>query len=211
LIDDVSIVAVLLTDAGDPLALPKTETDDSVVASACLAAAQKLAAHENAIVGRQTNSVVFIQHPAAAEMSFGCAHYGLKPDVYIAWDGHARPPVATGALIVSAGEFLAGATLEEMKQELAKCVTQALSPDAGELADREFRGVRIECQAFTRDGGGGSVTVYRRFGATTAGNQMLASIAWAPIAISRLRAGDGDRTAGRRWRSACDRSRCRGT
>jgi hypothetical protein len=33
------------------------------------------------------------------------------------------------------------------------------------MGSREFRGVKIECQAFARDGGGGSATIYRRFGA----------------------------------------------
>jgi hypothetical protein len=165
LINDVSIVAVLLTDIGDPLTLPQHETDESGGATRCLAEAQKIAAHESATIGRQTRSAVFIHHPAAAEMSFGCAEYSLKPDLYIAWDRQPRPPAATVKLIASAGEFLTGATSEEMKQELAKCVAAALSPNSGELADRQFRGVKMECQAFTRDGGGGSVTVYRRFGA----------------------------------------------
>jgi hypothetical protein len=69
------------------------------------------------------------------------------------------------ALIMKAGEYLTGATQKELQRETAACVSEALKPDAGELANREFRGVKIECQAFSRDGGGESVTVYRRFGA----------------------------------------------
>jgi hypothetical protein len=52
-----------------------------------------------------------------------------------------------------------------LRQELAACVTEALKPDAGEFGSREFRGAKLECQAFTRDGGAGSATIYRRFGA----------------------------------------------
>jgi hypothetical protein len=164
LIDDVSILGVLLTDVGDPLTPPKDKTDETTNAARCLTEAQKVAAHEKAIIERQTSMFVFMQHPAAAEMSFGCAEYSFKPYLYIAWDHQAKPPAATVKLIASAGEYLTGAASDELKQELAKCVTEALKPNSGELADRESRGVKIECQAFARDGGGGSATIYRRFG-----------------------------------------------
>ncbi len=164
LIDDISVRAVLLTDVGDPLVLAKNETDEAVKAATCLAQAQKVAAHEKGVVGRQTSSVVFISHPAASEFSFGCGIDGLKPDVFIAWN-KSRPPPSTAKLIASTGAFLTGARDEDVKQELTKCINEALKPDSGELSSREFDGgVRVECQAFNRDGGGGSVTILRRFG-----------------------------------------------
>ena len=167
LIDDVSIRGVLLTDIGDPLTLPKEETDDAATnAARCLAEAQKIAAHEKATIERQTSVVVIMQHRDAAEMSFGCVNSSLKPDLYFAWDRQAKPPAATVKLIASAGKYLTGASSDELKQELTKCVTEALKPKSSELAERESRGVKIECQAFARDGGGGSATVYRRFGAS---------------------------------------------
>ncbi|WFU14411.1 hypothetical protein [Bradyrhizobium sp. CB3481] len=43
-------------------------------------------------------------------------------------------------------------------------MTRALKPTSNEVADREVRGVKIECTAFRRKGGGGSITIYRRFG-----------------------------------------------
>lgn len=164
LIDDISVRAVLLADAGDPLVLAKDEAGEAAQSAKCLAESQKVAAHEGGVIGRQTSSVVPISHPAAVEFSFGCGIDGMKPDVFIAWN-KSRPGSSTVKLIISAGEFLTGATSEEIKQELAKCVNEALKPDAGEISAREFRGVKIECQAFERDGGGGSATIYRRFGA----------------------------------------------
>jgi hypothetical protein len=164
LIDDISVRAVLLADAGDPLVLAKDEADEAAHSAKCLAESQKVAAHERGVIKRQTSSVVTISHPAAVEFSFGCDIDGMKPDVFIAWN-KSRPVSSTVKLIKSAGEFLTGATSEEIKQELAKCVNGALKPDAGEISAREFGGVRIECQAFERDGGGGSATIYRRFGA----------------------------------------------
>ncbi|MGI8569520.1 MAG: hypothetical protein ACR2KT_10835 [Methylocella sp.] len=56
LIDDISVRAVLLTDAGDPLTLAKDETDEALKAATCLAEAQKVAAHEGAVAGRQTGT-----------------------------------------------------------------------------------------------------------------------------------------------------------
>jgi hypothetical protein len=60
---------------------------------------------------------------------------------------------------------LTGATSDELKTNTVACLSEALQPDSGEMADRQFRGVKLECQDFIRDGGGGSITVYRRFGA----------------------------------------------
>jgi len=162
LIDDISIQAVLLNDASDPLTLAKDEPDEAAQAAKCLAGAQLVAAHEGGIVGRQTHFVVFIRHPAAEEFSYGCDE--KKPNLNIAWN-KARPAPVTVKLVTRAVEFLTGAPSNDTKQELAKCINEALKPDAGENSTREFGGVRIECGAFERDGGGGSATIFRRFGA----------------------------------------------
>jgi hypothetical protein len=125
LIDDVSITAILLTDAGDALILPKQEPDDAK----CLDEARKIAAHEGAMVTGQTVpglgglSRVMIQHPAVVELWFGCRLYAFKPDLRFVWAGSAKPPVNVINLIVSAGAFLTGATSQELRQELANCVT----------------------------------------------------------------------------------------
>jgi hypothetical protein len=162
LIDDISIQAVLLKDASDLLTLPPGESDEAILATKCLAGARAIVAHEGGTIGRQTRSVVIISYPGAEEFSYGCDE--KKPDLFVSWNP-ARPAAAVVKLIASVGGYLTGAPAEKVKQELAKCVNEALKPDAGESANREFDGgVRIECQAFERDGGGGSATVYRRFG-----------------------------------------------
>jgi hypothetical protein len=106
-----------------------------------------------------------IGHVGAANVIYGCP-FGpkQKPDFAVYWEGQARPTSNTMALIAKGGEFLTGATRAEITTEASVCVADALKPNAAENADREIRGVKIECQAFTRDGGGGSVTIYRRFG-----------------------------------------------
>ena len=147
LVDDISVRAELLSDVGDPLTLAKEEAGEATQALKCLEGAQKVASHERGVIGRQTSSVVFISHPAASEFSYGCGDFVMGPDVFILWN-KARPAPSTIKLIMSAGAFLTGAPAEEMKQELAKCVSEALKPDAGEISSREFGGAKIECQAF---------------------------------------------------------------
>jgi hypothetical protein len=66
-------------------------------------------------------------------------------------------------MAVIAGEFVMGATGTEIMKETSSCVADALKSNATENADREVRGVKIECRGFTRDGGGG-VTIHRGFG-----------------------------------------------
>jgi hypothetical protein len=166
LIDDMSIFAVLTADVKEAYVSTKTAMDDAERAAKCLHGAKKLAAYTNAGVGTPTSSVAPLTGVPSSEASYGCP-FGPKdaPDLFVGWDNRAHPPADTVAFIAKAGEYLTGATNTELRTELAACVAEALKPDSGEMADREFRGVKIECQAFARDGGGGSATVYRRFGA----------------------------------------------
>jgi hypothetical protein len=166
LIDDMSIFAVLTADVNEAFVSTKTTMDDAERAAKCLDGAQKLAAYVNAGVGTPTSSVAPLTDVPSSEASYGCP-FGPKdaPDLFVAWDHQAHPPADTVAFIAKAGEYLTGATNAELKIALAACVTEALKLGSREMGDREFRGVKVECQAFMRDGGGGSATIYRRFGA----------------------------------------------
>ena len=93
--------------------LARDETDEALKAATCLAEAQKVAAHEKGVVGRQTGSMVSISHLAASEFSFGCGVDGIKPDLFIAWN-KSRPQPSTVKLITSAGAFLTGAPTEDI-------------------------------------------------------------------------------------------------
>jgi hypothetical protein len=168
LIDDVSVKAVLLADVDQWKDEDVETSDDASKAATCLEGAEKLAASLGGGIGRQTSMIVEIGGLSAEDVSYGCA-LGPKsapdPDLFVAWDRQAKPPAATRDLIAKGGEFLTGAPRTELLTEAMACVADALKPEAGEMGSREFRGVKVECQAFSRDGGGGSVTVYRRFGA----------------------------------------------
>jgi hypothetical protein len=189
LIDDMSIGAVLLSDVGLAKDVSRIELDDVTKAAQCLDGAKKLAAFLGGAVGRQTSSMVELGALPADSISFGCGDAILHPDLYISWDNGAKPRPEIVALIVKAGEFLTGATGDELKTNTVACLSEALKPDSGEMADRQFRGVKLECQDFTRDGGGGSITVYRRFGAYPQRDAPApASLAALDDASSRMKA-----------------------
>ncbi|WP_156164398.1 hypothetical protein [Bradyrhizobium sp. LTSP885] len=166
LIDDISVKAILITDVTQAVVRSKpTIPDDAANAASCLSGAKKLAAYLGGGTGQQRSMNIEIGHVGAASVTYGCP-FGpkQKPDFAVYWEGKARPPSGIAALIAKGGEFVTGATRAEITTETSACVTDALKSSAAELADREVRGVKIECQAFARDGGGGSVTIYRRFG-----------------------------------------------
>jgi hypothetical protein len=177
LVDDISVKAELLADAGKPLVLAKDSVDEADKSAICLAEAQKVAAHEAGVTGRQTSMAVSvsINHPAVSEFSFNCGRGWMNPDISISWK-KSRPGPSTVKLIMSAGGFLTGAAPEEIKRELAKCISGALKPSAGEISSREFGGVKIECQASERDGGDGSATIFRRFGADLVRDMLAPSV-----------------------------------
>lgn len=112
---------------------------DTVKASQCLDDAQKLAAFLGGAIGRQTSSIVELGALPADSISFGCADGILHPSVYISWDNSAKAGPKVLALIVKAGEFLTGATNDELKTNTLACLSEALRPDSGEMADRQFR------------------------------------------------------------------------
>lgn len=166
LIDDISVEAMLTSDVTQAVARPEpTFPDDAAKAANCLAGAKKLAAYLGGGTGRQTSMIVGIGHVGADNVVYGCP-FGpsQKADFQVYWEGQAQPPSNTMALIAKGGEFVTGATGAEIIKETSSCVADALKSNATKNAGREVRGVKIECQAFAREGGGGGVTIHRRFG-----------------------------------------------
>jgi hypothetical protein len=165
LVDGMSVEAVVLQNVAATFEGRPPIPDQATIARRCAVGAQLLAQMTGAAAGRQTNSVVFLNYPGIDEASFGCP-FGPKQttDVFVGWDGTGVPPRGVVDFFVRAGEALTGAPAPEIRGALNGCVLDALKPASGELSDREFGGVKIECQAFLRDGGGGTATVYQRFG-----------------------------------------------
>jgi hypothetical protein len=165
LIDNVTVHATLETDLDDPVTAPVL--NDATLSAECLSAAQQIAEAVKGTVGEQTSDVVPILGTVSSEMSVGCGStWGLRLDIYIAFQ-RAKLSTATRILASNAGELLTGAPAQLIDENVQRCVSMALT-NSFELADIDFGGgVRVECQAFERDGGGGSITLLRRFGKQT--------------------------------------------
>jgi hypothetical protein len=198
LIDNISVEAMLTTDVTQ--AVVRTEPtfpDDKAMAANCLAGARKLAAHLGGGTGQQTSMIVGIDHVAADRATYGCP-FGpnQKADFRVYWKGQPQPASNTLALIGKGGEFVTGATAVEIMRETSACLTEALKSDGAEIVDREVRGVKIECHAFTREGGGGSVTIYRRFGLDPVRPELSEVAATAVDRASRDMKGEDGKKAG---------------
>jgi hypothetical protein len=166
LVDNVTVHATLETDLNDPVTAPRPVPDDATISAECLSAAQQIAKAVKGTVGEQTPSVASILGTVSSEMSVGCRSLGLPFDIYIAFQ-KAKLSTATRILASKAGELLTGAPAQLIDENVQRCVSMALS-GSHEMADIDFGGgVRVECQAFERDGGGGSITLLRRFGKQT--------------------------------------------
>ena len=115
---------------------------------------------------RQTSSIVELSPVLeASSLNYSCGNFfKIDPDLNILWNMKSKPKPATVNLIGKAGNYLTGIREDLIKEELNFCIIEALKPQNNEMASRQFDGVQLDCHAFSRDGGGGSVTLYRRFG-----------------------------------------------
>ncbi|MGM4919552.1 hypothetical protein [Tardiphaga sp. 813_E8_N1_3] len=161
LIDNIWVRAVLVSDAAHPYERPARSLSDADRMARCLKVANGVISVVGGTIKRQTNSVVMITHAAASEMSIGCSL--RDPDLFVSWDG-ALPTKPTLALVVEASQYVTGASPENLKDGTVKCIREALKPSSQETAAVHLTGSKFECQAFQRDGGGGSITILRRFG-----------------------------------------------
>ncbi len=165
LVDDVGVKAILLSDVGGAMKQEAAYETETARAAACLSTAQGLAAEVTGGVSRQSEQAVFLKIGGVGEASLTCP-VGSKssPDLFVSWNGQVRPPLATMAFIARGGAYLTGAAPAELQTETAACISQAQAREADGAADRQFRGVKLECTVDGRPDGGGTVTLYRRFG-----------------------------------------------
>lgn len=190
LVDDIGVEAVLLTDVDDVVAGRDHYGDSATNSAVCLKGAQSLAIHMGQGISGQNDLNIFLGQIDGGDVTMGCAKLiKYQPDIYVGWFGSAMPPHRTVRFIARAGAYLTGATEDEISAETSACAKAALAPDAGEISQREFRGVGVSCQAFARDGGGGSVTIFRRYGAYPShAAPSAAELASLEIASGKLKA-----------------------
>ena len=79
--------------------------------------------------------------------------------ISLTWDASDFPPNAWFGLLAKAGKAVTGVDLQELQSASRECHRSALK-DKTELADIEISNAKIECQAFTREGGGINISIW---------------------------------------------------
>jgi hypothetical protein len=100
---------------------------------------------------------VLFEHPSARDLSLSCTSPG-KIGVYVRSDA-AEPPAAFFDLATKAGVATTGELMSTLGMAIRNCHRAALQGRT-EFAATETPMAKIECQAFTRQGGGTSVSVW---------------------------------------------------
>ncbi len=75
------------------------------------------------------------------------------------WDQNGFPPNAWFMLAATAGKAVTGVDPRKLESAIRKCHRAALK-DESELSDVEIPNAKIECQAYTRDGGSVGVSIW---------------------------------------------------
>jgi hypothetical protein len=107
--------------------------------------------------------VINFRHPDASGMMLTCfdpKEKSLRHILQATWDG-AYPPASFFRLVGVAGGALVQAPADVVRVGVMKCHWRALAAQ-NEDAKFEQGGLRFECQAFSRDGGGGTAVSVSR-------------------------------------------------
>ena len=126
-------------------------------ASQCDAlAARFLQQEQQAKFLRNSVTTIFFKHPATSSISLNCLRN--QPNFSFFWNG-AFPSNDFFSLTARAGALLTNKKENEVLKAIHRCHQHALK-DPQELSSLESKGFAVECQAFIRDGGGTSISIY---------------------------------------------------
>jgi hypothetical protein len=98
---------------------------------------------------------VFFRNPKSVLSCTGHRHAGLS----LTWNAVGFPPNAWFGLLAKAGKAVTGAHFRELASASRECFRSALK-DKTDVADMEIPNAKIECQAFTRGGGGMNISIW---------------------------------------------------
>jgi hypothetical protein len=102
-----------------------------------------------------SGDIVFLRNP---KIVLSCKSHRFT-GISLIWDASGFPPNTWFGLLVKAGKAVTGVDLKELESASRQCHRSALK-DKTELADIEIPNAKIECQAFTRDGGGVNISIW---------------------------------------------------
>jgi hypothetical protein len=98
---------------------------------------------------------VFLKSP---NIVLSCTSHRLT-GISMTWDPSGFPPNSWFALLAKAGKSVTGVDVKKLESASRQCHRSALK-DKTELADLDIPNAKIECQAFTRDGGGVNISIW---------------------------------------------------
>ena len=99
---------------------------------------------------------VFLKGP---NMVLSCTSHRLT-GISLTWDASGFPSNAWFVLLARAGKAVTGVDLKKLESASRQCHRSALK-DKTELAELDIPSATIECQAFTRDGGGVNISIWK--------------------------------------------------
>ena len=98
---------------------------------------------------------VFLRQPLAGEMVLSCTSHRLT-GISLGWDTNAYPSNGWFAVAADAGRAVTGVPSSTLEPAIRKCHRTALKSKT----ELDIPNAKIECQAFTRDGGGVSMSIW---------------------------------------------------
>lgn len=134
-----------------------TYADGGVNSTVCKDYTMRIGAETGAKFDRYSGHFdnVFFSHPLS-EIVLSCANPS-EPSVSLEYNG-THAPNSWFALSGKLGAIITGAAAKKIEAAVKACNRNALK-GTGEFADAEMEKATITCQAFTRDGGGGSAVI----------------------------------------------------
>jgi hypothetical protein len=148
------IVLAIATIAAPANAAPSERAADS---AECKGITARLIEATNASFDHYSPSGdnVFLKSP---DIVLSCTSHRLT-GISLTWHASGFPPNAWFGLLAKAGKAVTGVDLKRLESASRKCHRAALN-DKSELADLDIPNAKIECQAFTRDGGGVNIHIW---------------------------------------------------
>jgi hypothetical protein len=96
--------------------------------------------------------------PVIASLNWMPSRNVARAGIYLSWDGP-FPSNSWFHLAAAAGHAVTGKDLPSLNKAIRDCHRAALK-DKSELSGLDVPQAKIECQAFTRDGGGTTVSIW---------------------------------------------------
>ena len=104
-----------------------------------------------------------MHHPGVESLSVDCPMATADTTSFsVSWDG-AYPPNKFYDLVGTAGNIVMGAPVKNVASSARKCQRRALG-SKDEMAEVNENELHVECQAFSRGGGGTAISIYRAAG-----------------------------------------------